>query len=182
MGYLATDIGRIPSEGFDWFIYLIMDDWKNEISKEIEDNFNILAKEVGPKALVVKGIDPKYFTAGILETYGMMEKNKNIWNTVPALLISDTTPKILQEQKDVIPKIIYISLLKQCTPGTLTNILRQISRSLSDNTGVEALQSLDRSRILEKWGWITKYLDIKPNFFGFGIDLDEIIDSLMRIK
>ena len=63
-------------------------------------------------------------------------------------------------------------------PGSITAILREVSASLRDEDSIDLLESLDPSKIEHHWGWITRYFDLKPNFFGFGVDLDQVINEL----
>lgn len=39
MGYLTTDIARIPSTGFDWYIYVLSDGWIDPLRDEMDKNF-----------------------------------------------------------------------------------------------------------------------------------------------
>ncbi len=176
MGYLATNIARIPSQGFDYFLFLLEDNWNDDLRREFSDNFENLAREVGTKTLVVRGADREGFTSQILDKYDI-----HVHTVLPALAITDTAPAIIGQYPErlVKPKLIVIPLgARDIKRGAITNILKKVATTLRDNEAIDSLESLDKSRILRTWGWI-RYIELKPNYYGFGIDINRIIDDTL---
>lgn len=58
--------------------------------------------------------------------------------------------------------------------GSITEFLKSLARTLKEG-GTEPI-GIDELR--SKWRWIVKYLQLKPNFFGVGIDLNIVLDEL----
>lgn len=176
MGYLATNIARIPSEGFDYFLFLLEDDWSDDLRREFAENFDTLAKEVGTDTLVIRGSDRTAFSYAIFEAYDL-----DMHTVLPALFITDTAPNKIGEgtKKLANAKAIVISLENQYTrPGSVTKLLRHAANTLRDKEAIESLKSLDRSRIEQRWGWL-RYFELKPNFVGFGLNINQIVEKML---
>jgi len=181
VGYLATDIARIPG-GFEWFVFLLEDDWSDALRKEFADNFQNLAKEVGPKALVVRGIEPGSFAAELLATYAL-DHDVSAERRLPALLIADTPPKDVKENDPRMEKVkmVLLPLAEQYVrPGSVTDLLRSVARTVKDPNALKSLEVLDKRRIERHWGWLNRYAELKPNFMGFGVNINAILGDIMR--
>ena len=59
MGYIATDLARVPAAGFRWYVFLLEDNWNDQLREELSRNFEGLAAEAGPEVLVIKGSEPQ---------------------------------------------------------------------------------------------------------------------------
>ena len=176
MGYLATSIMRIPSEGFDYYLFLLEDNWNDELRREFSDNFENLAREVGTDTLVVRGTDRTAFSYAVFERYDI-----NMHTVLPALIITDTAPTKIGEGSERLKKaeLIVIPLENQYTQhGSITRILKEVASTLRDKEAIDSLESLDKSRIKRKWGWL-RYFELKPNFAGFGINVNQILEDAL---
>ncbi len=182
MGYIATDLARVPGIGFEWYVFLLEDSWNNDLRRELSENFENLAKEVGPKALVVRGAEPKSFFDQVFYEYAL--RNRGLEGRdfpLPALLIADTPPMEIREDKERIleAKMILLPLAPEYRRlGSITDFLRKVAQSVQDPEAFDALNALDRTGIERKWRWLSQYLILKPNFHGFGVDLNQIIEDI----
>jgi len=182
MGYLARDVARIPGAGFEWFVFLLEDNWSDALRNELADNFENLAREVGPQVLAVRGFERGPFAAEVLAAYAL-DHDPSGSRRLPALLIANQLPKDVKNDDPRVEKVkmILLPLDEQyIRPGSVSELLENVARTLRDTDSVKSLQSLDRNRIERHWGWLNRYVELKPSFMGFGVNINEIIDSLIR--
>lgn len=181
MGYVVTDLARLPADGFEWFVFFLEDSYQDDLRRELAENFEALARDVGPACLVIRGADREGFWSDVLFTYaieGRGIKRENL--PLPGLLVTDTPVSDLQANPDTAAsaKVILISLAQRYRrPGSVTDILRHISQAVRDPAAMRALEVKDIDGLRNHWGWIPKYLEMKPSFCGFGVDLDAIIED-----
>ena len=176
MGYLARSIARIPNAGFSWYIVLLEDGWEDDLRRELGRNFENLAREIGEDALVVRGIDRAPFSMEILRAYGIRRLA-----AFPALLVSDVSPSAILAHPELIPSASSVVLPLQSVSrqtGSLANFLRDLTETLHDDQAIKALRDSDRTEIHRRWGWL-KRLELKPNFCGFGLNLNQVIDDVL---
>jgi len=180
MGYIASSAALIPSTGFNYYVFFLHDYWNDELRHEFEDNFENLARGVGTDTVVIRGFDPEKFAEEVYRFYKPYIEHSYLLGSLPALLITDTPPSLL----DYIPpkkrpknRIILIpleSVYKK--PGSITNILKYVAQTLKDGNAMESLKAANPFDIERKWGWL-RYVDIRPNFYGFGVDLSRIVEE-----
>lgn len=174
MGFIATDLARIPSDGFSWYVLLLTDGWRDGLRDELDLNFERLAAAVGPDCLVVKGADPTAFYNDLVAS-GLVERAEP---TLPAVMVSSHSPEELDQsqggnQADD-PKIMLFPLGdRYLRAGSVTDFLRELAATLSSHDpGTLPQEQANR------WAWLPRYFDIKPNFFGIGVDFDRVIEDL----
>lgn len=182
MGYIATDLARVPGIGFEWYVFLLEDSWNDDLRRELSDNFENLAKEVGPKALVVRGAEPQSFYDQVFYKYALHKQGFEGRDfPLPALLIADMPPMKIRENKEWMQKAKMILLplaIEYRRPESIADFLKKVAQLIQDPETFDALNVLDRTRIERKWGWLSRYLILKPNFYGFGVDLNQIIEDI----
>ena len=62
MGFVATDLATVPVDPRDsWYLFLLEDNWQDDLRRQLADNFMNLAREVGPHSLVVRGAHTESF-------------------------------------------------------------------------------------------------------------------------
>jgi hypothetical protein len=175
MGFIVTSAAKIPSEGFDYYIFLLYDGWMDDFRLEFEDNFENLAREVGTETLVIRGFDREKFSNEVISLYRLNIDSRSL----PALLVTDIAPsnidRITQNNKNI--NIIFIpleSIYKK--PGSITKLLKFVAQTLKDKNAMESLKSRNPVEIEHRWGWL-RYFEIKPNFYGFGVDLNQFFEE-----
>lgn len=184
MGYIATSLAKIPSSGYEWYIFLLEDGWTDSLRRELSDNFQNLAEEVGSEVLVIRGAER--ILDDVLRVYALCEQGYDVSRfPFPGLLIVDTPPAVVMKDKErsKTAKMILLPLSSRyLRPGSITDVLKEIVNALKDPDALHSLQALDSSQIERRWGWITRYFKIKPIFFGFEIDLNRVIEDMFRKK
>lgn len=177
MGYIASlNVAKVPASGYEWYIFLLEDDWRDNLRQELSDNFHILAEAVGDRSLVVRGAKREQFSGEVFATYGIKVTK------LPALLLTNISPSAASQDasssKDV--RAIVISLERRYDhAGSISQLLRKIVETLKEPEAMEALEKLDRSKIERRWGWL-RMLELKPNFCGFGVNLNAVVDEVLE--
>lgn len=177
MGYIATDLMKVPASGFEWYVFMLNDNWKDDLRENFSSNFEAFADEIGSNALVVKGIAPKTFYNSVLAR--IMQNERGVKNfPLPALLVANKPFWVLdgndEEMKN--SKIMVFPIgWNYIQPEKVTDFLIELAAKLreSNDAGIEKLSK-------SQWKWLKDYISLKPNFFGFGIDLNNIIEKLFR--
>ncbi|MFC4408546.1 hypothetical protein [Haloarchaeobius iranensis] len=186
MGFVATDIANVPTEGYDWYIMLLEDGWNDDLRDTLSDNFENLAERVGSDALVVKGLDwetfyPRGFDRNVVET-----DSPSARPPLPAFLITNRPPNEVDWTKasglaTPIPKVLFLPLSEyDQSAARLGDFLETLAQTLQNPESIEALQMGHDGPIEEHWAWLDRYLTLNPNFLGFGVDVNEIISDLIE--
>lgn len=186
MGFITTNIANVPTRGYEWYIMLIEDGWEDDLRETLSGNFEELANRVGSDALVVKGLEWEEFYPRGFDQNVVQNSGPSPGPPLPAILVTNKPPnRIDWDTADsgvsIDPKIIFLPLAEYDQPTeTLGNFLDNLVHSLKDPGAIEALEQGDEKYIEEKWAWLNKYVNIKPNFFGFGIDMENIISDIVQ--
>jgi hypothetical protein len=65
------------------------------------------------------------------------------------------------------------------TEERLPDLLDRLVSALTDPTAMAALESPDEeSRLRRFCGWVARYAELKPTFFGFGVNLNAVFERL----
>lgn len=183
MSMIASDIATIPASGFSWYVLFLEENWNDPIKAELSGNFVEFGREVGPDVLVIRGFDPNEFYASAYEAFSLCDGEWSERMKRPALLVSDTAPKLLltEPAKLRAAKLILLPLAPFRTkpPGSVIELLRHLVAALRDDNAVTALKSLEPGALRKGWGWLSKYVELKPNFMGFGVNLNAALDDAL---
>jgi len=131
--------------------------------------------------MAVRGNNPAEFRRSLFELpHGGYHISK--WpdkNFVPAILVTDTipgptsTPKALSEAK-----VIYFPLHEIWEQrGDLSGFLENLVETLRKPEAFEALEDLKPSLLQRLWGWVNKYVEMKPGWFGFKANIGVMIQD-----
>ena len=163
MGYIATNLSTI-SEGFNWYIFFLLDEWNDTFREEVERNFNTFARAVGPKCLAVQGGDRGTFNDDVIDFYnGAIASELSKLSprggslSLPALVVSNRSPQQMDDSsgiKDMSNAQVMIFPLteKFIKPGSITEFLRNFALHLKTDS-LDELTSREKAR--EKWSWLT---------------------------
>ncbi len=188
MGWVSSNIAKVPAvngagEAFTWFVFLLPGPFTNQFRQELLDNFFKLSNEVGTQSLVVVGEDFDHFHRDVMRTY-RMELYGYDRHTIPlpSLLVTDTAPANVQVYSGSSNARIMLFPLEETAlkEGMLSNFLRQLCLTLQDSQAFEEVSALGREKMIEKWGWIPRYFNYKPNFFGFDLNLTAILTDILK--
>jgi len=179
---IARDIATIPAQGFSWYVLFLEDTFEDPIKQELSTNFLALGHESGPHALVVRGYDVNKFYDSAYEAVTLHDRQWAEKMVRPALLISDTPPRHLFDDPATLAKakliLVPLTSFRGKPPGTMTDFLRQLSKALRDPDAIRLLSKLEPSAFARTWGWLAQYVDVKPSFMGFGLNVDRILADL----
>jgi len=180
---VASDIATIPALGFSWYVLFLEDAFEDPIKAELSANFLALGHESGRDALVVRGYDPTTFFKSAYETLTLYQPEWAAKLVRPALLISDTAPVLLlnESAKLAAAKLILVPLasFRGKQAGAMSDFLRQLAAALHDPDAIRALSRLEPSGFSKKWAWLSKYVDVKPSFMGFEVDVNKMLNDLL---
>jgi len=183
MSMVASDIATIPTTGFTWYVLFLEEAWNDPIKIELQNNFLELGREVGRDVLVIRGFDPNEFYSSAYETLTLYDAEWFNRITRPALLISDTAPRLLLEEaaKLSAAKLILIPLtsFRGKPAGTIVELLRHLVTALRDDNALAALHRLEPGALQNGWGWLRDYAELKPSFLGFGVNLNAALDKIL---
>lgn len=181
MGFIATDLATVPvSPQYTWYLFLLEDHWQDELRRQIADNFMNLAREVGPDALVVRGARPKEFYSQVLYEYALADRMDR-YEILPAILVADTPPHKLRLNDQAVrnARIVLFPLASMASrPADLTAFLQTLSATVRSPEAFDSLKRLDKDEVRKRWCWVTRYLELKPSFLGFGVDINAIVEDL----
>ncbi len=182
MGYIATDLGRIPAAGFQWYTYVLSDGWNDPLRDELARNFDRFAAAVSPNCLVVRGAEPEAFYNAFLDSQ-LMALAQRGHLPLPAVVVSNRTPHQIDDSTGIknleAVKILTFPLSKRYVkPGSITEFLKALAETLKDG----GAEDIDDQTLRSKWRWIVEYLELKPNFCGLGVNFNKVLDDLFAQK
>jgi len=138
----------------------------------LERNFAEIAQKIGSNAVIAKGFEEKLWSAELCSKY-LGEKYEDMMPHLPALLITNDHPERLND--DSLRLLIPLERAED-EFGDLEAFFRALTE-FTKNSGPDFLE-----RFREQKDWIAegnKLVELKPNFFGIGVNLNEFI---RRIK
>jgi hypothetical protein len=195
MGYLvSTTLASVPSTGHDWYVFLLEDNWSDDLRDELSRNFETLAYELGPNCLAVRGLNRRDFNEQVAQKYSETFRDAGAFRDhlgsdrgiePPALVVTDTAPRVLETvppgaASEIKIRTMVFPLRKlRREPGRVTDFLAMLAKSLRND---EAIKALDRSQFEEVrsfWGWL-RFFELKPNFCGIGINLNAVFEEFEK--
>ncbi len=178
MGFFAEDIGTIPNGRYNWYVFFLEDSWIDEKRKELSRNFKNFSREIGIEALAISGLDLNNFNDQVTSSFSDLIGNDRL--SLPALIITDKLPSLEGEVNETSEeaRVIYFSLAsKDWNHGEITELLSRIAKAIKEEDTFDRLQRLDKRQFDKRWGWLTRYFDLKPGIAGFSIDIDAMIND-----
>jgi hypothetical protein len=207
MGHTTTDLAHVPSEGYNWYIFIIEGEWQTDIREALNRNFRELADALNNETLVVRGTDPKRLDPQIMHFYIESDPryDRDVYDLPPALLITnflldftskideassaEEAKKIERQNREAMQEIIeseednYRILLPlsdlQINSDTIGDFLAELVHCLDSEQPIQALEEQRASEIEDHWGWLGRYMKIQPNFMGFGVNVDNIVRDIV---
>lgn len=165
MAFVASSMARVPREGFNWYIFMVEDDFNDALRSQLRDNFESLGRAVGPDALVVRAFDPGQMKWGAL------------YATPPALVVTDRVPIYGDPSSE--GRMIEFELTNRFARDqfSIVPLLQKLVRALNDPEAMRVLErdTVEPGSLRRFWGWVAEYTELKPNFMGFGVNLNAII-------
>jgi len=172
MGYQLTSLGNLPiEENVTLYIFIINGRWQGGRYEILERNFSEIARTIGPDAVIAKGFEEPLWSEELCQKY-LGKEYRSVMPLLPALLLSEDHPENLRDDsmRLLIP-------LKDAEDefGDLESFFRALS-DYAINRSPEFL-----SKFKDHGDWIdegNQIIELKPNFFGIGINLNEFIRKI----
>lgn len=183
MGYQASHVATIPSARFQWYLIFLEAAYADDIKKEIDTHFTTLAREVGKDVLVVRGLDATSFRESVREAPAFFDVKWNARVKFPALLVTNRAPAEAVKKSSVLEKgKVLIFPLEDVfrEHKSLAGFFTDLTSALKSQDSVIALDSLDGSKLLKGWGWLSKYFKTEPGFYGFHLKLNDAVKDMLR--
>lgn len=183
MGFTATDIARIPSTGYEWYVFILDDTGDDELRREIRKNFDYLVDlTCGPTAMIIRGTNQHSFFKQVYDKYRLELRGYDPDRfPIPALFVTDTPPAKVDEDRSHLDKakmIIFPMRARYLRAGDITAFFKDLAFTLRDDDAIMALEKLDTDKVREKWNWLAEYVEFKPNFFGFEFQVNKMIEDM----
>ena len=166
MGYALSELGNLPVQpGITLYIFVIGAGWRGSA---IEENFMELAQRIGPAAVIAKGFDQTSWSTQVCDKY-LGKDVDTLLDVFPALLLTDAHPRLLNSTS--LRLLVPLRDAEKRFGGvdSFFNALTSFAVS-RDQSFLDRFQ--DKHSIGSK-AW--SVLDLKPNVFGFGINLKELV-------
>lgn len=177
MGYVASSLATVPRSGFAWYVFVIEMSWEDSIKKQLTDNFLQLGKRVGPDVLVVRGYDEAAMAKEVVEAVALADRRFETLEP-PALIVTNrplqsfSSPDGLQGAKIITFDLRGVNV-------DLPRLFEQLVDALRNSEAMDALEdSSKRGRVRVFWSWLAQYAELKPTFFGFGPNINAILEKL----
>lgn len=177
MGYKISSLQSFPLiPGIDLYVFILgRNMWNNGWRKNLEDNFNKIAKEFGPTAAIVAGHD------GVDLVYELTELAKNNTNLSRVLeleqregtylLLLGSHPSEISE-KDLMLLVNEEQIKKSF--GNMDVFLDELCQ-FAQTRNEKFLTKFENKNEITKD--ILDVVDLKPNFFGFGVNINGAIEK-----
>jgi hypothetical protein len=177
MGYILNELANLPvDENVHFYIFVVNGQFKEPLYDMIQSNFASLAKSIGSNAVIATGTNPEEFTNQVAEKYGGKGRDLDSFAKVlPALVITDAHPSQLTEQS--VRLIVPLGDAEKRFGDwsqffrLLTTFVRGESKEFIEKFGAEDQDATDVGN---------KILHLKPNLFGIGINLNELVDRMNK--
>jgi hypothetical protein len=168
---MVKSLASLPvNDGIDLYVFTINGNFIGGDYERITKNFEYLAMKFGDSAAIVKGFDEDF--SDELSRQYLGKSIEELWNVLPALLITDTHPE--QISKDTLRLLVPLHHVEEKFPS-----FDLFFRELINFTQTKNQRFLEK--FVEKKSWVTDTLsivDLKPNFFGVGVNINAFIDKI----
>ena len=174
MGYQLTSLGNLPIENdVDLYIFVVNGNWHGGRYEILEKNFSNIAQQIGARSVIAKGFEENLWSTEICRKY-LGKSYDDLFKHLPALLLTDSHPDRIRE--DSLRLLIPLRNAEERF-GDLESFFRSLSKFAKFGNS-EFLDNFSDQRDWKRAG--NDIIDLKPNFFGIGINLNEFIRRFRR--
>lgn len=170
MGYALSSLGNLPvQDSISLYIFVVGTGWKGDPAYEaIEQNFMELAQRIGPTAVIAKGFEPEMWSDQVCKRY-LGKGVETMYDVFPALLLTDAHPEQLAEAS--LRLLVPLRKAEERFGGVPAFFDALIDFAKTRNPVF--LTRFEEKPSLSARAW--SVLELKPNFFGFGVNLKELV-------
>jgi len=173
MAYILNELANLPvDDNVHFYIFVVNGQFKEPLNEMIQSNFSSLGKSIGSNAVIAAGTDAKEFTTQVARKYlGEGNSDDSFTQSLPALLITNAHPDKLTKEsvRLVVPLRDAEKRFGDWSQffKLLTAFVRGENRDFLDKFESKEEDSMDVGN---------KILHLKPNLFGVGINVNELLD------
>lgn len=176
MGYVLNELANLPvDDNIHFYVFVVNGQFREPLYDMVEQNFMEIARSIGNHAVIAVGTDKKQFTTSVAKTYlGEGNTDSTFLAMLPALLITNDHPEKLNSGS--LRLVVPLRNAEERFGGwqQFFTLLSSFVRGESDEF-LGRFQS--EENLLEA---ANKVVELKPNFFGFGININELIERWLK--
>lgn len=181
MSMVASEIGTIPAEGFNWYVIFLEGDFSDQIREQIDKHFSTFGQVAGRDVLAVRGYDPKQFRESLFEAEAFYGE-EGVPVEPPAIVLTNAVPGAFEHRAGLAETKVMVFPLREVyvqEKGDISVFLGRLLGALSQEDAFKALEDAKQSSLEKCWGWLSRYVKMKPGFFGFSADLNTVIGDII---
>ena len=134
---------------------------------------------MGTECLVLRGANPEAFYNRIVDTQLGKLAGLNKGNTpFPSLVLSSHSLKGIDESSGIANEDIVVMLIPLRLKRDFHEFMRELARTIKIGDPSTVFADQPES----KWAWLADYLELKPSFFGLGVNLNPIFSKIVGAK
>lgn len=182
MGYRISSFNSLPLvPGIDLYVFILgRNVWAGGWRKELERNFNMLAREFGSSAAIVAGHDGINL---IHELVKMAKKNESLSVALNLELQNGTSLLLLgAHPKDFKKEDLALVVNEEHIEnmfGSMEPFLNELCDFAKDRNEKFLSKFKDTNQLTEE---ILGLVDLRPNLFGIGININRAIEMFRNLK
>jgi hypothetical protein len=175
MGYMLSSLAELPvDDSVGFYIFVVAPHgWEGGLYDVVEKNFSKIARSIGKDSVIAKGFNEDLFSDEVCNRY-LGKHYSVLLDDLPALLITNTHP----EHTTHATSKLFVPLRRaQEKFGSVDAFLSRLIRFVrdGDQSFLDLFQKED-DFIQEG----VNMLELKPNFCGIGINVNAIIEWLIK--
>jgi hypothetical protein len=173
MGYALNELANLPvDDSVNFYIFAINGTYREPLYDMISSNFINIARQIGSNAVIAIGTNSEAFTTSVAKKYiGSRNSDRSFTDLLPALLITNCHPDKLT--KDSMRLIVPLRDAEARFGGwsQFFSLLAQFVRGENEKF-IECFEKQEDFIEMSN-----KIVQLKPNFFGLGININEFVDQ-----
>ncbi|WP_202857166.1 hypothetical protein [Fulvivirga marina] len=185
---------NVPSKGFNYYAYVA--DPKDQFGKWLNENFHAIAEQIGSNNLIVRGGSSGSYDQELYEflsqhcesnLFGILE---GLFHESVSLIVSEGALHSTSGQVYVIPITREFDVKDSPQNQLATELFKLVISAISNNELEQRLEQLGaeqfelkekkKNLILSTLKFVNKYLELKPNLAGVGINLNQVIEDTIK--
>lgn len=174
MGYYLNSLGNLPlSDDVRFYFFVINGRFREPLIKIMEENFTAIARDIGGKAVIGIGLDPKAFSDEVGHAY-IGDDFPAYFPLLPALLVTDAHPE--QLAKNSMRLLVPLADVENRFGGW-----NQFFKLLGELARGENMAFMDAFKSKEDaFDKVKRVFVVEPGAFGVKISVNEALDRRRR--
>ncbi len=189
MGLMIHSLAKLPLYAErDYFIYILDYGWAEPIADTLRTNFHRMASLASQgNSVVMMGLEGSHFNDDVLSWHKINGQPGD--DILPAILITTRHPQLFKDDftrtyktlhEDYTDRMLLIPLQKICkTPRDVVSVIERLFSDIEEKKRLANFQVVSEME-KGKRGALTDALLLEPNFAGIGINVNSVINYLMK--